>query len=904
MADVFVSYAREDQQFVRWLTDALSERGREAWVDWEGIEPSDEWQRSINEAIDAADAFLFVLSPDSLKSMPCLDELDRAASEHKRVIGVVCRDVEGQPVAPVLEAVNWIFVREFDDRQAGLEELVRALDLDLDLVRVHTRVLTRARAWEAIGRRPTPLLRGEELRAAQRWLERAAAGAEPKPTGLQADFVRESGRRATRRLQLAVAGSLIVALVAIVLSMIALIERAQARHQARVAQSRALAASAEATLGSDPESSIALAVQALGQQQTPQALHALSHALEASRLRLLFKQPSPVKALAFSPDGGALASGGLDGGVRLWTLAARRQLWVSRVGGLPVSGVAFDRADDLLVVARSNNVSGRSGCSVEVRSAKTGAFERALGPEEHSYCMRFAAFVGPTRIAAVGTDRGSVTFFNADSGSPIASLDSLRAAPGDDVAGLAVSFDGRAIAATVGHVVRLVTLPDGRPIGTVGAFGEIFNPDQVAFGPRDSEVVIGSEYDTETDDVQFGSHAVLDNQLGSSGVSWSADGRLAAAAIRAGTEVWSAVSGRLVEILHGQTSQSFNPVAFSASGMLAAGAEDGYISLWAPNPDLPVRSTSAQVGTSFAQLYFAAGAPDARLAALGDATQYVYVTDSAGRVLRRIALDGDGPFALTAGGELAYTRAGALTLVRLPSDARVGSFPLHDRDPAIAVSASANGGVIAALTEAGELNVVSAGRVVSSRIPFSPFAVTQTNVLSLSSDGRQLIVVGMPGANEISVLRTSDLHVLHSYPGTAAAFARGPLLAIERPDLTIAVLRRQDFATETVLRGDTYGESQLAFSPGGRLTAALDQAAVLRVWDTADGSLLITRHIVDGIYPGRLPTPQIVLTRAGLALVGTDAVEAFDACSACLDVKALLASARSRLQQIRAIAGR
>ena len=42
MADVFVSYSRHDKAFVERLDKALSERQREAWVDWEGILPTEE----------------------------------------------------------------------------------------------------------------------------------------------------------------------------------------------------------------------------------------------------------------------------------------------------------------------------------------------------------------------------------------------------------------------------------------------------------------------------------------------------------------------------------------------------------------------------------------------------------------------------------------------------------------------------------------------------------------------------------------------------------------------------------------------------------------------------------------------------------------------------------------------
>jgi hypothetical protein len=40
--DIFVSCAREDQGFVRRLTEALAERGKRSWVDWADIPPTAE----------------------------------------------------------------------------------------------------------------------------------------------------------------------------------------------------------------------------------------------------------------------------------------------------------------------------------------------------------------------------------------------------------------------------------------------------------------------------------------------------------------------------------------------------------------------------------------------------------------------------------------------------------------------------------------------------------------------------------------------------------------------------------------------------------------------------------------------------------------------------------------------
>jgi hypothetical protein len=53
--DVFVSYSR-DEDFVRRLDEALQERGKVVWVDWEEIPPTADWRARIFEGILAARA--------------------------------------------------------------------------------------------------------------------------------------------------------------------------------------------------------------------------------------------------------------------------------------------------------------------------------------------------------------------------------------------------------------------------------------------------------------------------------------------------------------------------------------------------------------------------------------------------------------------------------------------------------------------------------------------------------------------------------------------------------------------------------------------------------------------------------------------------------------------------------
>ncbi len=236
MTDVFISYSRKDQPFVRLLADALVSRQREAWVDWEGIPPTAEWLSEIRAAIDAADTFLFVVSPDSLASKVCTLEIDHAARDNKRLVPVVRRDADGQAVHDALARLNWIFMRKHDDFEAAIGMLIQALDTDLTHVKLHTHYLKRALEWEHMSFDRSYALRGRDLAVAEAWLA-DSGGKAPQPTSLHNRYILDSRRVATLRQR--ITGGAIAAglLIATVLGLLAL----QQREAKRQNQQRAIA---------------------------------------------------------------------------------------------------------------------------------------------------------------------------------------------------------------------------------------------------------------------------------------------------------------------------------------------------------------------------------------------------------------------------------------------------------------------------------------------------------------------------------------------------------------------------------------------------------------------------------------------------------------------------------------
>jgi WD40 repeat protein len=320
MADVFISYAREDAGMVRALVDVLETRDREVWVDWRSIPPTAEWLHEIDRAIESTDAFLFVISPDSVASETCGHEVRHALRNNKKIIPVLCRDVDAERVQPELARINWILMREEEGAGAAAEKVLVALDLDLDWTRRHTRLLTRALEWDGGGRADSATLRGRDLELAEAWLAESSDH-EPKPTVVMSEFIVAGRTATTRRQRRLLAGVSLALVVTLVLAVVAWIQRNEATLQARLSLSRQLAAEARVQFADQLDLGLLLAAESYRVADTLEARSTLLAGLAANP-RLtghLHGHGDLLGAMAFSPDGRQFASANRDGVLILWS---------------------------------------------------------------------------------------------------------------------------------------------------------------------------------------------------------------------------------------------------------------------------------------------------------------------------------------------------------------------------------------------------------------------------------------------------------------------------------------------------------------------------------------------------------------------------------------------------------
>jgi WD40 repeat protein len=528
-ADVFVSYSRADEPFVRRLDAALRERGLDPWVDWEDIPPTADWLARVHAGIDAARAFVAVLSPEQVASEVCREELGRASAANKRLVPILHRQIDRALAPRELLVPNWIFFRDGDDFDGAVAQLVNALETDLDWLEAHARMLVRAREWERAGRDGSFLLHGSDLREAEAWLAEQGSHGEAA-TPLQADYIVASRRASARRQRLLLAGVGVALGVSIVLSVVALLQRNDARDQAAISRSRELAATSVTQLDTDPELSLLLARQAVDVRATPQAEDALVRALRSSNLRLTM-QTAPATNARFSPDGSRIVA--VVGKVATIRDARTGRILARLRGHRAAVHDARWSADGSRIVTASADGSAR------VWDARTGrrlAVLRGAGGD----VTRAELSPDGTRVVTAARTRGGI--WNARTGRPIAFLSEEQG-----IKDAALSADGRRVA---------TTSPDGYV---------------AVWDARTGRRVFRVKADLVREPVYS--------------PSFSPDGKLLINAGWSDLRVWNARSGRLVKILHAHAAGTIEiyvqSAQFSDNGWYAVSAgADGTAIVW------------------------------------------------------------------------------------------------------------------------------------------------------------------------------------------------------------------------------------------------------------------------------------------------------------------------------------
>jgi WD40 repeat protein/transcriptional regulator with XRE-family HTH domain len=733
-----------------------------------------------------------------------------------------------------------------------------------------TRLHATAAEWARHARDRSYLYSGSLLQAAAGTATRIDAdpARHPPLSPTERDFLHASShahRRTVRRRQAVIAGLLALTLTALTAAGVAVHNAASASHQHATALSRQLAAESLNIDGTNPVTARRLAVAAWAVFPTGQANSAITTLLAEQRQRgMLPADPSTVWAVAFSPSGTLLATGGGDGTVRLWNPATGRPVGAPLHASAQANayGVAFSPSGTLLATGGGDGT---------VRLWNT-ATRRPVGAPLHASAQAGVigvAFSPSGKLLATGGGDGTVRLWNTATRRPVGAP--LHASARYGVYGVAFSPSGKLLATGGGDgTVRLWNPATRRLVATLqigtGPFGSApgvaFSPDGklLATGGGDGTVRLWNPATRRpVRTLQTGSGPVG----GVYGVKFSPSGTLLASADGDGTaRLWDPVTGHPVgaPLPAASALNSVFGVAFSPDGtLLATGGGDGTARLWNPVTGHPV-DAPLQTGTGAnTDVYGVAFSPSGTLLASADGDNTVRLWNpvtgqpvgaplpaSTQNSVFGVAFSPDGTLLATGGGD------GTVRLWNPVTGRPVGKT-LHATSAqygVIWVAFSPDGTLLASAAGDGTARLwnPATGRPVGAPLHASAQAGSENlggaRAVAFSPDGKLLATAG--GDNTVRLWNPATgrpvgapLHASAQAGVIGVAFSPdGKLLASAGGDGTVRLWNpatRRLVATLQTGTGPNTGVFWVAFSPDGKLLASAGGDGTVRLWNPITG---------------------------------------------------------------------
>ena len=490
-----------------------------------------------------------------------------------------------------------------------------------------------------------------------------------------------------------------------------------------------------------------------------------------------------------------MASGSLDGTIKLWDVATGREL-KSITGGGSINAIAY--SPDARVVA-----AGNSDGAVLMFDVQTGQLTNKL--TGHTGAVLTIAFSPDGKFIASGGRDMSVKLWDVAAGRELKTLTGHT----DRVRAVAFNSDGRRLAsASNDKTIKLWDIGKGKEQRTLT--GHAGGVRAVAFGPQGHTLLSASaeRRTVKIWDIESGREtqtiSEADNIDTQEAVAFSADGGIVASSNGDKTVLLRDVGRKDTKprVLATRSSGVYANAFSGDQKWFASGSKDNTVRLWETATGRELLSMDGQMG----YITTLAFSPDSNMLAAGGLSGAIKVWDVAtGRELRRL-------------------------------DGHTGSVNRVVFNPLGQLASASNDQTI-------KLWDVTTGQTLRTFTGHTG----EVHALDFSADGRLLASASVDKTIKLwDVTTGSATRTLtgHGAEVHAVAFSPdGQTLASGSYDKT---LRLWDVATGRELQSFTGGDaiSAVAFSPIGERVVAGDVRGLVRLWDAASGSTLkaLTGH--------------------------------------------------------------
>ncbi|WP_072619344.1 WD40 repeat domain-containing protein [Spirulina major] len=303
---------------------------------------------------------------------------------------------------------------------------------------------------------------------------------------------------------------------------------------------------------------------------------AVSRAEEFNVERTFQAQDTAVNAIAFSPDGQVLISGGghNDGRLRIWSLKSGKLVETTRSQSLGVVDLLLSARQGLLISAGEDS-------EVHLWAFPDGEFQQTL---RYHTANVLDLTLTPDETVLISAGLGGVRLWDLDQQRPLYTLVRFQA-----IAAIAVHPNGYTLAAgTLDGTVQLWNLRTGSlltsfPAHTAAIAALQFSPD------GDTLITASEDRTLILWDLATGQQrATLRGHTGGvRAIALTPDGDTLISGSHDGIRLWSMLDGALLQHWNGHQDWVMSLAVHPNGRQFASGDLQGQIKLWSWPPDLP-----------------------------------------------------------------------------------------------------------------------------------------------------------------------------------------------------------------------------------------------------------------------------------------------------------------------------